>query len=148
MVALKGKIGLFLSLSVLPAPLWAGGFAIRFGPPAIGSGGPNPVSIPPAVSDMGLSYITDKNLEFNFAATGLAVAVRDKSSWGGYTSLGGGAAWSVNGGGIGPYAAFGVELGCGGFLGCFSAELSQATGIGSSHMATPTALRLGIVKWF
>lgn len=127
---------------------FAGGIGLRFGPPAIGTGGPNPVSIPPAASDAGLSYITDKGIEYNIAATGLAVAARDKTSWGGYTSLGAGLAWSVNGGGFGPYAAFGLEKGCGGWIGCFSIEFSQALGFGFGHMASPTALRMGIVKWF
>lgn len=128
--------------------LLAGGIALRFGPPAIGSGGPNPVSIPPSARDAGFSYVTDKGTEYNLAATGLAVAVRDKSKWGGYTSLGAGFAWSVNGGGLGPYGAFGLEVGCGGWVGCFSAEFSQALGLGSGVVASPTALRVGIMKWF
>jgi hypothetical protein len=135
---------LFLS----PSSVLAGGFALRFGPPAIGSGGPNPVSIPPDVRDMGLSFVTEKGVEYNMAATGLSIAARDKSKWGGYTSLGAGLSWSANGGGIGPYAAFGLERGCGGWIGCFSAEFSQSLGFGFGHIASPTALRLGIIKWF
>src|SRR5262245_48225507 len=119
---------ILLGCLLLSRAVQAGGIALRFGPPAVGGGGPNPVSIPPAASDVGLSYVTDKGLEFNAAATGLAVALRDKAQWGGYTSLGGGLTWSINGGGFGPYAAFGVERGCGSWVGCFSAELSQALG--------------------
>jgi hypothetical protein len=130
------------------AEAWAGGVAVRFGPPAVGNGGSNPISIPPAVRDMGLSYVTDKGTEFNLAVTGLSIALREKAKWGGYTSLGGGLAFDANGGGIGPYAAFGVELGCGTSIGCFSAEFSHALGFGSRYVASPSALRLGIMKWF
>lgn len=142
------RLGWILSLFFSSSFGFAGGVALRFGPPSVGSGGPNPISIPPAFGDMGIAYITDKGVEYNLAATGFALALRDKASWGGYTSLGGGFAWSVNGGGIGPYAAFGFESGCGSWVGCFSMEFSQALGFGSGHMAAPTALRMGIVKWF
>ncbi len=136
------------SLLFVPELLFAGGVAVRFGPPAVGSGGPNPVSIPPSGRDLGLSYVTDKGTEYNVAVTGFSVAARHKTKWGGYSSLGAGFAWSVNGGGIGPYGAFGVELGCGGWVGCFSAEFSQALGFGFGGLASPTALRVGIMKWF
>lgn len=129
-------------------PCMAGGIAIRFGPPAVGTGGSNPVAIPPASSDLGISYVTDKGTEFNLAATGLSVAARDKAKWGGYTSLGAGLAFSATGGGLGPYAAFGLEIACGGFIGCFSAEYSQALGFGFGPVTSPSAVRFGVMKWF
>lgn len=132
----------------MPRLVFAGGVALRFGPPAVGSGGPNPVSIPPSARDMGLAYVTDKGMEYNLAVTGFSVAARHKTKWGGYSSLGAGIAFSVNGGGLGPYAAFGIEMGCGAWIGCFSAEFSQALGFGFGSVASPTALRLGIIKWF
>jgi hypothetical protein len=138
----------FLGFLCIPELLYAGGFALRFGPPSVGSGGPNPVSIPPAGRDMGLSYVTDKGTEYNLAITGFSVASRHKTKWGGYSSLGAGFAFSANGGGIGPYGAFGIELGCGGWVGCFSAEFTQALGLGFGELASPTALRVGIMKWF
>ena len=126
----------------------AGGLAIRLGPPAGGTGGSNPVSIPPSPGDLGLAYVTDKATEFNLSSIGLAIATREKAQWGGYTSLGAGLALSSTGGGIGPYAAFGLELSCGSFIGCFSAEYSQFLGFGFGPVTSPSALRLGVMKWF
>jgi hypothetical protein len=139
---------IFMGFLCLPELLYAGGIALRFGTPAVGSGGPNPLSIPPAGRDMGLSYVTDKGTEYNLAITGFSVAARNKTKWGGYSSLGAGFAFSANGGGIGPYGGFGIEVGCGGWIGCFSAEFTQALGISFGGLASPTALRIGVMKWF
>jgi hypothetical protein len=126
----------------------AGGLALRFGPAGLGSGGTNPLSLPPSGADVGLSYVTDKKLEFNGSITGLTLARRDMSKWGGYVSLGGGLIFNANGIGFGPYAAFGYERGCLSWLGCFSIEMSQALGVGSGTLVSPYAVRIGVIRWF
>ncbi len=125
----------------------AGGIALRLGPPGLGTGGPNPLSIPPAGGDVALSYVTDKGVEYNASVISLSVARRTSIKSGFYLSLGGGVAISANGGGFGPYAGFGYEGGCG-WIGCFTAEYQQALGVGLGPVVAPSALRMGIIRWF
>lgn len=128
--------------------LRAGGLAVRLGPPAVGGGGPNPVAIPPALTDLGLSYVTDKGLAFDASLTALAMARRSKPKGGAYVSLGGGLIFSVSGTGFGPYAGFGYEGGCLSWLGCFSVEFNQGLGFGAGRIISPYGLRMGVIKWF
>ncbi len=126
----------------------AGALAMRLGPPGIGGGGPNPVSIPPSFGDLGLSYVTNKGLQMDASLTALALAQRSRLKGGAYFSLGGGLIFSVSGVGFGPYAGFGYEGGCISWLACFSVEINQGLGFGAGRVVSPYALRLGGIKWF
>lgn len=138
----------FLSSGTLSTQAEAGGVAVRFGPPGVGGGGPNPVAIPPALTDLGLSYVTSKGLSFDASLTALAVARRSRVKGGSYVSLGAGMIFSVSGTGFGPYAGFGYEGGCVSWLGCFSAEFNQGLGFGVGRIISPYGVRVGVIKWF
>lgn len=140
-------LSLFAAAAFFSTPVRAGGFGLRLGPPSVGSGGPNPLSIPPSGGDLGLTYVTDKGTEFNASIISLSVARRTKVKAGFYMSLGGGLAISTNGVGFGPYAAFGYESACSWFV-CLTAEYQQAVGMGLGSFVTPSALRIGAIKWF
>lgn len=119
------------------------GMALRFGPPAVGNGGPNPLSIPPGAQDMEFSYITEKGFEFNLSAyPGLLLGWRTSPKPGPYVSMGGGLINDANGFGIGMYAGFGVDFWCGWI--CINAEFQQAIGItGKGRVVSPYAFRIG-----
>ncbi len=135
------------TLALLSGTSFGRGLALRFGPMANGTGGSNPVSIPPSFGDTGFSYITDKDFEYNVSATALAIAKRQKTSWGGYVSLGGGFAFSGLGSGIGPYAGFGYDGGCL-WKACYTVEYQQALGVNRGIFVSPYSVRMGTVVWF
>lgn len=121
--------------------------ALSIGPPAIGIGGSNAVGIPPQISDLGISFITEEQFEFHLGISGVFVGRRQVTDWGGYFSLGGGPVLSANGFGIGPYSLFGYqflrsEAGYSTFI-----EYLQAVGIGSRNLVSPYVVRIGIGKW-
>ena len=121
------------------------GLALRFGPPAVGRGGPNPVGLPPSFVDTQIAVISKTGLEGNFSVTGLFVGQRYENDWGGYVSVGGGIPISANGGGLGVYSAFGVDVNCGKF--CFSAEYIRGLGLIGSGITQPYAIRIGALLW-
>ena len=122
------------------------GMALRFGPPAIGRGGANPVSIPPQVIDTQVAIASNSGFEGNFSVTGLYLGQRYTSQWGGYVTLGGGLVISSNGVGPGAYTAFGMDWGCPTL--CFSMEYLRALGIGAQGLVQPYAFRIGAALWF
>lgn len=125
----------------------ASGIAVRMGPPSVGSGGPNPVALPPGPADLAFTYLTDKGTEFNLSIISLSVAWRTQMKAGFYMSLGGGLAIGTNGAGLGPYASFGYEGNCAWYV-CFTSEYQQALGFGSGSPVMPSALRIGVIRWF
>lgn len=130
--------------ALITEPLQASGFAVRVGPPGIGRGGTNPITLGP--TDWQFEYISDSLLETHLSVTGIFVGRRHPFSNGAYVSVGGGLPISANGTGLGVYSSFGVDLICG--LVCFSAEYQQAVGISGSTIISPYAVRLGISSWF
>ncbi len=125
----------------------ARGVAVRFGPLSSGVGGTNPVGLPPSFQDMGFTYITKSDVEYNGSLTGFSVAKRDKAKWGGYVSLGAGLAISSFGSGFGPYAGFGYDGGCL-WKTCFTAEYQQMLGVTSGTLISPYSVRMGVAVWF
>ena len=140
---------LFFLLGVINTPYEAQGSAVSLvlGPPSVGKGGPNPISLPPSGIDFGLTYVTDSNIETNLSITGFFFGKRYPSSWGGYVSLGAGLVISANGSGFGMYSNFGVDFSCGLF--CFNAVYQSGLGIApGSRIVSPYAIRVGVSKWF
>jgi len=125
----------------------ASNFTMRFGPPNLGTGGSNPIGIPPSILDVELTYVSQAGFETNLSVSpGLLFGYRNITKSGLYTSLGGGLVLSANGTGLGGYAAFGVDMFCG-FM-CFNAEFKQAVAVGPGYLLSPYALRIGGSVWF
>lgn len=127
---------LFASTSV-----FAAGYAVRFGPPAVGRGGPNPVGLPPSALDTELSFATRRGFEANLSVTGALFGYRSQAKWGGYVSTGGGIVLDANGSGPGLYSSFGMDLGYA------SLEYQRAFGVSGKHTILPYAVRLGVILW-
>jgi hypothetical protein len=124
---------------------FAGVVNLRLGPPGVGTGGTNPLGIPPGPTDIELGYVSQSKWETSISAVpGLFLGKRLDFS-GPYMSLGGGIAISANGVGPGPYAAFGYDFGKSKFR--FNVEYKQAIGFTSSNIINPYALRIG-VAWY
>lgn len=114
---------------------------VRVGPAAVGNGGPNPISLPPANPvEYEFSYITDADREFNVSISpGLFYGFRSQMANGIYVSLGPGLVINANGTGFGGFSAFGYES-CGWI--CFNIEYKQALGWGNGNLISPYAIRI------
>ncbi len=120
---------------------------IRQGPPAVGQGGPNPISIPPSLIDSQIYFATEKGFETQLSVTGLLFGHRTSMKWGGYISLGGGFVLDANGGGLGIYSGFGYDFWCGWGGFCSTVEYLQAVGMSGGTILSPYAVRLGVTVW-
>ena len=126
----------------------ASSLGVHFGPPSLGSGGSNPLSIPPSFTDLGIAYLTDEKTEFQFSLIGIGFGKRIEFGLPGYLSLGGAIPFSINGLGLGVYSIFGWELfklesGLAGNI-----EYVQMTGISSSGIVSPYSIRIGMdISW-
>lgn len=119
------------------------------GPPSVGQGGTNPLSVPPINPvEYEFQWISQKGFETNIGVTpGILFGIRSEMPSGLYVSAGGGMVISANGVGPGGYTSFGLNLGKTVF---FNAELKQALGIalGSQSIISPYALRVGMgIRW-
>jgi hypothetical protein len=133
-------IAMFCSTYALSWPL-----TLRMGPPGVGTGGTNPVGIPPGIADLEFGYVTQSKWETIISAVpGLFIGKRIDFS-GPYIGLGGGLAISANGVGPGPYSAFGYDIGSGSFR--FNIEYKQAMGVTNQGIINPYAVRVGIA-WY
>lgn len=112
----------------------------RFGPPATGGGGTNPVSLPPTLVDTEISVVTAAKMEINISVCpGILIGKRfDKDGY--YGSGGAGLVITQTGGGVGGYAAIGYET-SGSFK--FNADFKQAIGLAASGLLSSYALRIG-----
>lgn len=123
----------------------AGTLTIHAGPPSIGSGGTNPLSIPPFNPlEYEVTYVSKSNFESNISLTpGLLFGYRAGEAKGPYFGLGGGLVISVNGSGPGVYSSVGLNLG---ETYKFNIEFKQALGLSlsSSEIVSPYAVRAGI----
>jgi len=120
---------------------YAGLWTIRFGPSSPGTGGANPLGIPPGATDMELSYLSASNWETSVSIVpGLLLGKRqDYGNW--YVTFGGGLIINANGAGPGPYTAFGWESE-GTFR--YGIEYKQALGLTGSGLISPYAIRAGL----
>lgn len=135
---------LLLILTVLlvrPSTAYAGLWMIRLGPPSAGTGGSNPLGIPPGAADIELSHISSSNWETSISVVpGLLLGKRqDFGNW--YVTMGGGLVINANGVGLGPYSAFGWESD-GSFR--YGIEYKQALGLTSDGLISPYAIRAGL----
>ena len=148
----------YFEVRTLPLTLWLiamlGGMSLKaaaqaltvhVGPPSIGSGGTNPVSIPPLNPiEYEVTYVTKGKFESNISLTpGLLFGYRAGETKGLYFGLGGGLVISGNGSGPGVYSSVGVNLG---ETYRFNIELKQALGyaLGSAKLVSPYAVRAGM----
>lgn len=131
----------FYSLLSLSTIAHAGDLEFKIGPPGVGAGGTNPVSIPPTIADIEANYLTD-DWQYTFSvAPGMLMGKRfyNKNYFG---TLGGGLIFNANGFGIGPYVGLGYRSGGSNGL-SFVAEFKQALGY-SSRWISPYAFRMGV----
>jgi hypothetical protein len=144
--SLRVTIALSLLLSAItfllkPETAYAGLWMIRLGPPSVGTGGSNPLGIPPGASDIELSHISSSNWETSISVVpGLLLGKRqDFGNW--YVTMGGGLVINANGVGLGPYSAFGWESD-GSFR--YGIEYKQALGLTGDGLISPYAIRAGL----
>ena len=118
---------------------------VHIGPPGLGTGGSNPVSIPPVSPvDYEFEFVTQNDWETAISiCPGLLFGHRTRSPTGLYVGTGGGLVIDANGSGPGIYGSLGYSAGKGLR---FNAELKQAAGLaaGKSRIISPYALRLGV----
>lgn len=128
------------ALSVTPAV--AGQLTVHVGPPSVGNGGSNPISIPPVnLYEYEVEYIGNSGNEWNFSVTpGILYGSRSVFAKDYYASFGGGYVINVNGSGPGIYASIGANLKW------FNMEFKQALGFDfdANRMLSPYAIRVGV----
>lgn len=141
-------LGALLSAAQAPKALGSA-ITVHIGPPSVGTGGSNPVSVPPVNPlEYEIEYVTDGNFEMNFAVTpGLLFGARSVTSAGVYVGFGGGMVLSANGGGPGIYSSFGINTGK---VLQFNAEIKQALGydFNNDTVISPYAFRIGVTVPF
>ncbi len=123
---------------------------LHVGPPSLGTGGANPVSLPPVNPyEYELEYVTQGDWEANLAVIpGVFFGKRSRTQGGGtYVSFGGGYAIDANGSGPGLYSALGYDYGKGV---AWNFEFKQAIGydFGNHAVVSPYALRIGAAFTF
>jgi hypothetical protein len=144
--AAVAAVGMFLNLA---SPANAGEIIVHVGPPSVGQGGTNPLSVPPINPiEYEVQWISPRGFEANFGITpGLLFGARTPFSSGLYVGVGGGLVISANGVGPGAYSSFGWNLGKKIF---FNTEFKQAIGIAlnNNKLISPYALRVGMgIRW-
>ncbi|MCX6106684.1 MAG: hypothetical protein NTY08_12720 [Proteobacteria bacterium] len=138
---------LILLLSLWCPTAFAGQHALVVGPPIAGTGGSNPIGLPPALYDLEYSYVTDAGFETKVSVIpGLLFGYRQKTG-GLYVSGGGGLISDNNGTAIGAYTAFGYITGDGasGWHWVFGYTQTIGKGSAANQIISPSALRIGIV---
>ena len=138
------KTFLILVMAFWSMPAASASLGLHFGPPSLGSGGPNPLSIPPGLADIGFSYQTNNQTDLQLSLVGIGFGKRIVYQSGGYLSLGGAIPFSINGIGLGVYSIFGwqlFELGSG-IAG--NIEYLQMTGLSYLGLVSPYSIRIGV----
>lgn len=128
----------------------ASAIVVHVGPPSVGNGGSNPLSIPPvSIVEYEFVYVTEKDTEYTLGIfPGSFYGARSTIAGGTYVGFGGGLVLSSNGGGPGIYSSIGTDLGSGAWK--FNAELKQAIGFdfAKNIIISPYALRIGVTyEW-
>ncbi|MBC7660009.1 MAG: hypothetical protein H7249_09900 [Chitinophagaceae bacterium] len=129
----------------MPSPLWAARISLMLGPPSLGQGGANPISIPPIDPiEYQFSYITDDNREFMVSVIpGLFYGQRftlDTITIG----LGAGLVISTAGVGLGVYQSVGWDSRLFWKHYRASAEYRQVIGYTAVGAEFPYAIRIGV----
>jgi hypothetical protein len=125
----------------------ASSIALRFGPPSLGGGGTNPLSIPPQAMDMELVYVTSTNKEISFGLVpGILFGARMADRSGLYFSGGGGIIFNPDLATLGVYTAVGYSPACKAW--CFEMEYKQSAGPYRGNLVTPYAVRAGAAYRF
>jgi hypothetical protein len=131
-----------LAASLLAAPALASQWTIHVGPPSVGNGGSNPVSLPPVNPiEYEVELCTDSGTEWNFAVTpGILAGARTTFAKNFYSSFGGGYVINANGSGPGIYSSLGANIAW------FNMEFKQALGFDfdSNSLLSPYAIRVGV----
>lgn len=130
-----------LRATALEAKKWD----IVIGPPSVGQGGSNPVSIPPlSPVDWQVSYVTDEEREWVFSVVPGLLYGQRWTHENIYMALGGGLLVTTSGLGIGGYHAIGMESEP--FMKNFRMvfEYRQALGIASDGPQFPYTVRIGV----
>ncbi len=119
-------------------------WTLHIGPAATGTGGPNPISIPPTqILDYELVWISAQKRELSVSVIpGVFYGQRFGIISGAYVSLGGGIVIDSNGVGPGVYSAFGFDV-CGTRF-CFNMEYKNTLGITQHALISPYAIRIGL----
>lgn len=135
----------FWALAAAATPAQASLLTVHIGPPAIGTGGSNPLSIPPTNPiEYEVSYVSASKFESNISLSpGLLFGYRAGDDRGLYFGMGGGLVISSNGTGPGVYSSVGYHIG---ESIKFNIEFKQALGyaLSSAHLVSPYAIRAGI----
>ena len=133
---------LALLSAILSAPALAKQLTVHVGPPSIGNGGSNPISIPPLNPiEYEVVYITKTDREWCFALTpGIFGGMRSEFGKYFYSSFGGGLVINTNGTGPGIYSSIGANIQK------FNVEFKQALGFNFSdnQLLSPYAIRIGL----
>ncbi|MDD9950681.1 MAG: hypothetical protein OXT67_03855 [Zetaproteobacteria bacterium] len=121
-----------------------GDLMLKLGPPGVGNGGPNPLSIPPAsLLDYEVSYLSSSDVEYSLSVVpGILVGVRHSNDSGVFAGVGGGLVISGLGSGLGGYYSVGYRSSTRPYA--FEIDLKQAFGLGSGQLLTVYALRMGL----
>lgn len=134
-----------LALSLIAAPLQARTLHVLIGPPSIGQGGSNPVSVPPANPvDWQFTYVTDQNSEWLVSVVPGLLWGKRFYQGGLYAALGGGLLVTSSGVGVGVDHAYGYESEP--FLKRFryQIEYRQVLGVGNYGWQFPYTFRMGL----
>lgn len=125
--------------------MFAGDWILKLGPPGVGNGGPNPLSIPPVnILDYEVSYLSSGGSEISLSVVpGLLYGVRKIHASGLFAGVGGGYIISVLGSGPGGYYSLGYRSKPKPFG--FEVDIKQAYGFGQGSLFAVYALRLGAV---
>ncbi len=135
---------LFLATATLllrPQTAFAGLWMLRLGPPSVGTGGSNPLGIPPGAADMELSHVSASNWETSLSVVPGMLLGKRQDFGNFYVTMGGGLIINANGVGLGPYSAFGWESD-GSFR--YGIEYKQALGLTKVGLISPYAIRAGL----
>ncbi len=135
---------LFFFWGLICVPTANADFTLHLGPVASGTGGPNPISIPPTqILEYEFVWIISKTRELSLSIIpGIFYGARFSIIAGAYVSLGGGVAIDSNGVGPGVYSALGYDA-CSGRY-CFNVEYKKALGITQQTIIAPYAIRIGM----
>ena len=144
------KILLFMLLNTLfvlkSEPARAFLLEVKAGPPGAGTGGTNPLSIPPGVTDLEFTYISNSTFQYTLSLVPGLIAGKRFYHGHYFGTLGGGLLFTANGAGFGPYVGMGYRTKRNKDF-HFVAEFKQAIGF-LEHYIAPYAMRIGVAYGF
>ncbi len=138
----------WILLWLIATPVFGGRWTLQIGPPGVGTGGTNPVSIPPVqIQEYDVVYLTKTGRELSLSIFP-GILYGQRTTFGAtYLSMGGGLGIQVQGVGPGFYTAFGFDKPCMGTT-CFHMEYKAALillmGEGKPRLVSSYALRAGV----